>query len=94
MAGVPDQEAQSRGKTEKPKLRASDVQIYLQPIAEREKLELAKWLLLGIAILFLLGGLGLLLADENGQKLFDAVAAILPPIATLVIGYYFGEKSK
>jgi hypothetical protein len=60
---------------------------------ETEKLKLAKWILLGIAGLFLYGSITLLTDDEQGSVIFEACKTILPPIGTLIIGYYFTEKS-
>jgi hypothetical protein len=77
-----------------PELRAQDIQLYLQPFGEVEKFSLAKWLLFALGLLFLLGGIALLGSDQRGEKVFEACTTIIPPIATLVIGYYFGEKSK
>jgi len=28
----------------------------------------------------------------HSNEIFDACKTVLPPIATLIIGYYFGEK--
>jgi hypothetical protein len=75
------------------KSTASQIELYLQPIGEAEKFSLAKWLLLALGLLFLLGAVASLAVD-NGDKIFEACKTLLPPIATLVIGYYFGEKSK
>lgn len=65
----------------------------LEPVGEREKLQLAKWLLLGIWILFALGALAQLAYGEHGGPVFETCKTILPPIATLIIGYYFSEKA-
>ena len=73
---------------------ASMLRPRLQPISEQDKFQLAKWVLLGVAVLFFLGGIALISPYENGAHLFDACKTILPPIATLVIGYYFSEKGK
>ena len=74
------------------KQRASAVQMYLQPVGEKDKLQLAKWLLLGIGILFALGAIAALFLSDDGKDLFDTFTTILPPIATLIIGYYFSKN--
>jgi hypothetical protein len=77
-------------------ITASDIDIYLSPISEGDRLSLAKYLLIGVAALLLLGGITfILIADAGkGQKVFDACITILPPIATLIIGYYFAERKQ
>ena len=69
-----------------------EITVDLVPFGEWQKFSLAKWLLLGVAILFILGGIALLTNPTNGTVIFDTCKAVLPPIATLVIGYYFSEK--
>jgi heme/copper-type cytochrome/quinol oxidase subunit 2 len=32
-------------------------------------------------------------AESAGKQIFDAVKTIIPPIITLILGYYFGSKS-
>ena len=65
----------------------------LEPIGEKEKFQLAKSLLLGISILFVLGALAQIFYGEHGGAIFETCKTILPPLATLVIGYYFSEKA-
>lgn len=65
----------------------------LEPVAERERFQLAKWLLLGVGILFILGALAQLTYEQQGGPIFETCKTVLPPIATLVIGYYFSEKA-
>jgi hypothetical protein len=86
---IPSRHAQGRAT-------ASDIDIYLAPIAESDRLSLAKYVLIGVAVLLLLGGATfILIADAGkGQKVFDACITILPPIATLIIGYYFAERKQ
>ena len=74
--------------------KASDYYIYFDRISEKEKLDLAKMTLLGVVILWLLGGFALAFKTPHGMDIFDACKTILPPIATLILGYYFSEKSK
>ncbi len=71
-----------------------ELRFLLEPVRfEREKLGLAKWLLLGLAILFGLSAAADLFVGDQGKTVFEACKTIFPPIATLVIGYYFSEKS-
>ncbi|HKQ53495.1 MAG TPA: hypothetical protein VJT74_14055 [Pyrinomonadaceae bacterium] len=70
------------------------VRIALEPFGEREKFQLAKWILLAIAILFASGAGALYRNPTNAKEIFEACKTVLPPIATLVIGYYFSEKTK
>jgi len=68
----------------------------VSPLRERKltpvhRLSFAKSILLGLAILFVIGMLVSILTHNN--EIFDACKTVLPPIATLIIGYYFGEKS-
>lgn len=69
-------------------------------IDQKDIYNLAGRLLLGIAIIYLAsivvywacsvwGKCG-----DFGNNVFEKATTILPPIATLVIGYYFGEKHK
>lgn len=50
----------------------------------------AKKILLALGILFFLGGLAECIVPNS--QVFEACKTILPPIATLVIGYYFGKS--
>lgn len=64
------------------------------PLNEREKLEFAKHILFVVAILF---AVAMILRAGSvdavaGQDILEASTTILPAIATLVIGYYFGQK--
>lgn len=78
------------------KRSSAEVTVSLEPNIERLRLNLAQWILLTIAIFFILGGSAALFAqdEDDGDAIFEACKTILPPIATLVIGYYFGEKEK
>jgi hypothetical protein len=77
------------GSGERPSVRLT-----LEPFGEREKFQLAKWILLAIAILFASGAGALYRRPSEAKEIFEACKTVLPPIATLVIGYYFSEKSK
>jgi hypothetical protein len=55
-------------------------------------LSLAKHTLLGLAIIYVITIFAYMLYGEPAKRIFDTTANILPPIATLVIGFYFGKK--
>ena len=68
----------------------------VSPLQERKltpvhRLSFAKSILFGLAILFVLGMI--ISTFTHNNEIFDACKTVLPPIATLIIGYYFGEKS-
>lgn len=56
------------------------------------RLSFAKSILSGLAILFMIGMFMTVFTQNN--EIFDACKTVLPPIATLIIGYYFGERSE
>ena len=74
--------------------KSADVQFHLQPVTEGDRLDFAKWLLFGIGVLLVLGGVAAVANDAKGQKIFDACTTILPPVATLVIGYFFSQRKQ
>ena len=62
-----------------------------EDITPRDMLKLAKSILLMSAILFILGGIAELIKPNCG--IFESCKTILPPIVTLVIGFYFGKSN-
>lgn len=69
---------------------ASDTPLFeLEPLPPGKKLGLAKETLLGLAVLFLAAGIAGVFGGEPGQLVFDTCAKAIPPIATLILGYYF-----
>lgn len=74
--------------------KASDYIVYFDRVSEKEKLEFAKLILLFVVIIWLLGGLALMYSAPRGGDIFEACKTILPPIATLIIGYYFSKRAK
>lgn len=66
----------------------------LEPVREKSRFLLAKWLLLGVAIIFTLSGVAYFASPDRGNALFETCKTIFPPIVTLIIGYYFSEQSK
>lgn len=61
---------------------------------KKERLKLAFWILGGLFCLYLLSMLAYAESCSSaGATIFEAAQKILPPIATLVIGYYFSRKN-
>lgn len=60
-------------------------------VTPKDLLIFAKTILLVLALLFVLGAVDAMFQPNN--TVFEACKTILPPIATLVIGYYFGKSS-
>jgi len=56
-----------------------------------ELLDFAKGVLITVVVLFVLGAATTFFQPNN--TIFEACKTILPPIATLVMGYYFGKRS-
>jgi len=65
--------------------------VIVEDITPKDMLQFAKSILVVITILFALGGLSELIKPNCG--IFEACKTILPPIATLVIGFYFGKSN-
>lgn len=59
-------------------------------VSPRDMLKFAKAILFILAILFTLGGFCEMIRPD--ASVFEACKTVLPPIATLVIGYYFGKS--
>ena len=73
---------------------ADDYDVFLSIYMEGEKLKLAKIVLLGLAIIFVLSGFAHIVTPTRGGVIFETCKSLLPPIATLILGYYFAEKAK
>jgi hypothetical protein len=71
--------------------RSQAVRFRLQEISATDRLEFAKWVLFGSAVLLLLAGVSYVWNQDAGQKIFDEISRMVPPIVTLVIGYYFSK---
>lgn len=71
---------------------AEKVSITQTLLLEQAKYRLAKGILLGIGILFILGGIAYIFTPIAGKDIFEKCVTLLPPITTLVLGYYFGNK--
>lgn len=63
------------------------------PPQDRARLTIASWVLGVLAIIFLLSGWAMMYGPEcrlnEAKEVFNFVKTIAPPIATLVIGFYF-----
>ena len=70
---------------------------------EIRRLYFAACMLTGLGLIFVLS-MGMYYFSPNidpslngesaGQNIFDAVKTVVPPIATLMLGYYFGSSSQ
>ncbi len=65
-----------------------------QGVTPKDRLALAKWVLLVTAVIFFFSGMAVLINPAQGAAIFDACKTILPPIVTLILGYYFGESNQ
>jgi hypothetical protein len=74
--------------------RASNVKISLEPISDKDRMQFAGWLLVGLFVLFVLSGVADLMNDARGEKIFDKCVAAIVPIGTLIIGYFFAHHNK
>lgn len=67
------------------------------PPQERARLVIASWVLGVLAFIFVLSGGVMIFGPEpritQAKEVFDFVKTIAPPIATLVIGFYFRNES-
>jgi hypothetical protein len=81
----------------KPPVRFSDAenQVLGDFHPQKERLKLAYWILAALFVLYLVSIVSYSWGCSTaGDKIFEAAQKILPPIATLVIGYYFARKNK
>lgn len=58
----------------------------------KEKLSFAKYVLASLMFVFILASLSYLLVPNEGKIIFELTSHIVPPIVTLVLGYYFGKS--
>lgn len=63
------------------------------PIPEERKLQLASGVLLGTFILFVLSATAAISFPTTGDKIFETSKVVLPPIVSLVLGYYFSRSN-
>ena len=68
------------------------------PARERARFALAGWVLAGLAVLVGLSGFFLIYGPADrltkAEEFFDFVSTMAPPIATLVIGFYFHKPGE
>jgi hypothetical protein len=64
--------------------------VQVEEVTPRDLLRLGREILGVLALLFVLGATSILIWPNS--PVFEACRTILPPIATLVIGYYFGRS--
>jgi hypothetical protein len=76
------------------KKTVKDWNVYLIQHLEGEKLKFAKILLFGVSIIFVFGAVVQLFMPDQGGPIFESCKTLLPPLATLIIGYYFSERTK
>ena len=60
-----------------------------QNVTPKDRLKFAKTILFFLMVMCVLGGITELV--RPGNNVFEACRTILPSMATLVIGYYFGK---
>lgn len=71
-------------KNEKQKIKLRDV--------GPSKHALARECLLGVLFVLVLSGVASLYGGQKGSIIFDKCITVLPPIATLILGYFFSKK--
>jgi hypothetical protein len=74
--------------------KASNVKITLEPISDKDRLEFAGWLLVGLFAIFVLGVIADLMNEARGERIFEKCVATIVPIGTLIIGYFFAHHNK
>jgi Na+/H+ antiporter NhaA len=57
-----------------------------------KQLHFAAAILTGLGLIFSLSMAMLVWGGERGKEVFDACKTAIPPIVTLVLGYYFGRE--
>jgi len=58
---------------------------------DKERLSLAKSVLLGLTIIFVLSMVLFVCSPEQGRAIFEIASHGIPPIVTLILGYYFSK---
>lgn len=61
-------------------------------IDESKRFSLAKYVLIGLGIVFLISMSFAFWQPESGLPIFEACKTIIPPIITLILGYYFSQR--
>jgi hypothetical protein len=70
--------------------RSAGVQADTASAQETRRLYFASCVVTGLGYIFITGMLMSYFGTEKGVALFDGVKTIIPPIITLILGYYFG----
>jgi hypothetical protein len=60
-------------------------------ITEKDRLNTAKQILLGLAILYILTIIAYLFKPQEGVKLIDICTTIFPSLATMILVFYFRQ---
>jgi hypothetical protein len=58
-------------------------------ISQQDRLLVAKQVLFGLAILFIITVIAYLIRPAEGQVLLEICKTVFPPLATLIIAFYF-----
>lgn len=76
------------------RLKASDYKIGTKPlpVPEESKFRLAVGLVAGILGMLFLAAFAEIFGQQGGDTVFKSAIVVLPPILTLIIGYYFSHK--
>lgn len=61
-------------------------------ISEKDRFRAAKQILLGISILFTINIFAYLFNPKDGKELLEICKTIFPPLATLIIAFYFKDR--
>lgn len=64
--------------------------VQVENVTPKDLLKLGRDILLILAMLFVLGAISAVIWSDS--PVFEACRTTLPPIATLIIGYYFGKS--
>lgn len=62
-------------------------------ITEQDKLLAGKQILLGIGVIYLTTVLAYLIRPDTGDALLEICKTVLPPLATLIIAFYFKDRA-
>jgi hypothetical protein len=62
-------------------------------ITQKDKFVAAKQILLGIAVLYVITIIAFMINPKDGEKLVDICMTVFPPLATLILVFYFKERN-
>jgi hypothetical protein len=63
----------------------------IEEVTPKDLLRLGRHVLLSVLLIFVFSAVLAIFYPVNGMPIFESCKIILPPFATLVIGYYFGK---